>query len=72
MPTYMTVQGDFCLDLLWFHPAKLVRVFFVDELDGDNGFRSIFGTGFTDTVAVLGLEKKKRRSTSSKKRVTVG
>ena len=49
----MLMQHNLHLYLFRGQTASAERVFFVDELDGDDGFRCIMGDGFADTVAIL-------------------
>lgn len=51
--TEMLMQYNFHLDLLRSEAAGAQGMFFVDELDGDDGFRGIVGYGFADPKAAL-------------------
>lgn len=54
----MLMQHNLHLYLFRGQAASAERVFFVDELDGDDGFRCIVGDGFANTAA--GLEGKNK------------
>lgn len=52
----MLVEGDLGSDLLWFDTAKLVGVFLVDKLDGDDGAGFVGWASFADESVGTGTD----------------